>query len=207
MTKQVKEQIKAAAIIFVVIIAGVLVQGLYIRMKQAEDAVKGYERRSDKANHTIDSLSGLNAERMAQIEVLREQLEFNKQQYEANISAIDSLDRNGLRRAMHNLLASLTLVSLTTSEVRALLKLKAERDYLFKQVSVLTRNDSISQMIMRDQNKSIDEWKMIVVERDRTIEELKGDIETQTNRKKFWRTTTLVGLPSALIGGILIVLL
>jgi membrane protein involved in colicin uptake len=108
MTKQVKEQIKAAAIIFVVIIAGVLVQGLYIRMKQAEDAVKGYERRSDKANHTIDSLSGLNAERMAQIEVLREQLEFNKQQYEANISAIDSLDRNGLRRAMHNLLASLT---------------------------------------------------------------------------------------------------
>jgi hypothetical protein len=62
-------------------------------------------------------------------------------------------------------------------------------------------------MIMRDQNKSIDEWKMIVVERDRTIEELKGDIETQTNRKKFWRTTTLVGLPSALIGGILIVLL
>lgn len=100
-----------------------------------------------------------------------------------------------------------TLVSLTTSEVRALLKLKAERDYLFKQVSVLTRNDSISQMIMRDQNKSIDEWKMIVVERDRTIEELKGDIETQTNRKKFWRTTTLVGLPSALIGGILIVLL
>ena len=108
MTKQVKEQIKAAAIIFVVIIAGVLVQGLYIRMKQAEDAVKGYERRSDKANHTIDSLSGLNAERMAQIEVLREQLEFNKQQYEANISAIDSLDRNGLRRAMHSLLAELT---------------------------------------------------------------------------------------------------
>ena len=100
-----------------------------------------------------------------------------------------------------------TLVSLTTSEVRALLKLKAERDYLFKQVSVLTRNDSISQMIMRDQNKSIDEWKMIVVERDRTIEQLKGDVETQTNRKRFWRTTTLVGLPSALIGGILIVLL
>lgn len=108
MTKQVKEQIKAATIIFIVIIIGVLIQGLYIRMKQAEDAVKGYERRSDKANHTIDSLSGLNAERMAQIEVLREQLEYNKQQYEANISTIDSLDRNGLRRAMHSLLAELT---------------------------------------------------------------------------------------------------
>jgi hypothetical protein len=46
-----------------------------------------------------------------------------------------------------------------------------------------------------------------VVDRDRKIEDLKGDVETQTNRKKFWRTTTLVGLPSALIGGILIVLL
>lgn len=108
MTKQVKEQIKAASVIFVLIIVGILVQGLYIRMKQAEDAVKGYERRSEKASHTIDSLSGLNAERMAQIEVLRDQLEFNKQQYEANISAIDSLDRNGLRRAMHSLLAELT---------------------------------------------------------------------------------------------------
>lgn len=107
MTKQVKDQIKAAIVISVIILAGILVQGLYIRMKQAEDAVKGYERRSEKANHTIDSLSGLNAERMAQIEVLREQLEFNKQQYEANISAIDSLDRNGLRRAMHSLLAEL----------------------------------------------------------------------------------------------------
>lgn len=108
MTKQVKEQIKAAAIIIVVITLGICVQGLYIRMKQAEDAVKGYERRSDKANHVIDSLGGVNAERMAQIEFLREQLEFNKQQYEANISAIDSLDRNGLRRAMHSLLAELT---------------------------------------------------------------------------------------------------
>jgi hypothetical protein len=85
--------------------------------------------------------------------------------------------------------------------------LKAERDYLFKQVTLLTRGDSISQVVIKDQAKTIDEWKMIVVERDRTIENLKGDVEIQTNRKKFWRTTTLVGIPSALIGGILIVLL
>ncbi len=100
-----------------------------------------------------------------------------------------------------------TLVSLTTSEVRALLKLKAERDYLLKQVTLLTRGDSISQMVIVDQIKTIDEWKMIVAERDRTIQKLNGDVEKQTNRKKFWRTTTLVGIPSALIGGILIVLL
>jgi predicted nucleic-acid-binding protein len=100
-----------------------------------------------------------------------------------------------------------TLVSLTTSEVRALLKLKAERDYLVKQVSVLTRGDSISRVVIKDQIKTIDEWKMIVVERDRIIEKLNGDLEKQTSRKKFWRTTTLVGIPSALIGGILIVLL
>lgn len=106
-----------------------------------------------------------------------------------------------------NFQAKDTLVSLTTSEVRSLLKLKAERDYLLKQVTLLTRGDSISQMVINDQIKTIDEWKMIVVERDRAIEKLNGDIETQTNRKRFWRTTTLVGLPSALIGGILIVLL
>ena len=106
-----------------------------------------------------------------------------------------------------NLQAKDTLVSLTTSEVRSLLKLKAERDYLLKQVTLLTRGDSISQMVIKDQVKTIDEWKMIVVERDRSIEKLKGDVETQTNRKEFWRTTTLVGIPSALIAGILIVLL
>jgi hypothetical protein len=74
-------------------------------------------------------------------------------------------------------------------------------------VSVLTRGDSISQVVIKDQVRTIDEWKMIVVERDRQVEKLNGDLETQTNRKKFWRTTTLVGIPSALIGGILIVLL
>lgn len=106
-----------------------------------------------------------------------------------------------------NLQAKDTLVSLTTNEVRALLKLKAERDYLLKQVTLLTRGDSISQIVIKDQIKTIDEWKMIVAERDRTIEKLNGDVETQTNKKRFWRTTTLVGIPSALIAGILIVLL
>ena len=46
-------------------------------------------------------------QRMQEIAQLNVQLERNKERYEANISAIDSLDRNGLKRAMHNLLTSL----------------------------------------------------------------------------------------------------
>jgi hypothetical protein len=108
MTQQVKSQIKAAIIISVVIFIGVIIQCLYIRMKRAEDAVKGYERRADRATHVIDSLEATNAHRMLEIELLQKELTRNKEIYEANISAIDSLDRNGLRRAMHSLLAELT---------------------------------------------------------------------------------------------------
>jgi hypothetical protein len=108
MTRQVKDQIKAAIVISVAVIIGVCIQFLYIRAKQAEDAVKGYERRADRASHIIDSLEATNAHRMLEIDLLQKQLTQNKEVYEANISAIDSLDRNGLRRAMHSLLAELT---------------------------------------------------------------------------------------------------
>jgi hypothetical protein len=77
-------------------------------MRQAEDAVKGYERRADRATHVIDSLEATNAHRMLEIELLQKELTHNKEVYEANITTIDSLDRNGLRRAMHSLLAELT---------------------------------------------------------------------------------------------------
>jgi hypothetical protein len=108
MTEQVKDQIKAAIVISVVVFVGICIQCLYIRMKQAEDAVEGYERRADRASHVIDSLEATNAHRMLEIELLQKELKHNKEVYEANISAIDSLDRNGLRRAMHSLLAELT---------------------------------------------------------------------------------------------------
>jgi hypothetical protein len=108
MTRQAKEQIKAVAVMVVVILICITIQLLYIALKDSRKAIEGYERRADRANHVIDSLDATNAQRMIEIERLNVQLEHNKEIYEANISAIDSLDRNGLRRAMHSLLSELT---------------------------------------------------------------------------------------------------
>ena len=108
MTEQVKDQIKVAIVIAIGIFLCIFIQSMYIRIKDSEKVIEGYERRADRANHVIDSLGAVNAERMIQIELLYKEMSYNKEQYEANISAIDSLDRNGLRRAMHSLLAELT---------------------------------------------------------------------------------------------------
>ena len=108
MTQQAKNQIKGAAVIVVALTICITIQCLYIALKDSKKALDGYERRADRATHVIDSLEATNAQRMLQIEELNEQLERNKERYETNISAIDSLDRNGLRKAMHNLLTSLT---------------------------------------------------------------------------------------------------
>jgi hypothetical protein len=107
MTQQAKEQIKAAVIIIVALSICITIQLLYIALKDSKKAIEGYERRADRATHVIDSLEATNVQRMLEIEQLNVQLERNKERYEANISAIDSLDRNGLKRAMHNLLSSL----------------------------------------------------------------------------------------------------
>jgi ribosomal protein L19 len=80
---------------------------MYIRIKEDEKALEGYQRRAERATHVIDSLEATNVQRMQEIAQLNMQIEHNTQIYEANISAIDSLDRNGLRRAMHSLLAEL----------------------------------------------------------------------------------------------------
>ena len=108
MTQQAQNQIKAAVVIVVAITICATIQIMYIALKDSKKAIEGYERRADRATHVIDSLEATNVQRMLQIEELNQQLERNTQIYEANISAIDSLDRNGLRRAMHNLLTSLT---------------------------------------------------------------------------------------------------
>ena len=108
MTQQAKNQIKGIAVIVVALTICITIQCLYIALKDSKKAIEGYERRADRATHVIDSLEATNVQRMLQIEQLNQQLEQNKQIYEANISAIDSLDRNGLKRAMHNLLSSLT---------------------------------------------------------------------------------------------------
>ena len=108
MTHQTKTQIKLAVVFASAVFICILMQLMYIRIKEDEKALQGYERRADRATHVIDSLEATNAQRMLQIEELNVQLERNTQIYEANISAIDSLDSNGLRKAMHNLLTSLT---------------------------------------------------------------------------------------------------
>lgn len=107
MSPQTKDQIKVAVIFLSGIFICLLMQLMYIRIKDDEKALRGYERRADRATHVIDSLEATNVQRMQEIAQLNVQLERNKERYEANISAIDSLDRNGLRRAMHNLLSSL----------------------------------------------------------------------------------------------------
>ena len=108
MTQQAKNQIKGAAVIVVALTICITIQCLYIALKDSKKAIEGYERRADRATHVIDSLEATNVQRMLQIEELNQQLQQNKERYEANISAIDSLDRHGLKRAMHNLLSSLT---------------------------------------------------------------------------------------------------
>ena len=108
MTQQAKNQIKLAAVIVVTLSICISIQVMYIALKNSKKAIEGYERRADRATHVIDSLEATNAQRMLEIEQLNVQLERNTERYEANISAIDSLDRNGLRKAMHNLLSSLT---------------------------------------------------------------------------------------------------
>ena len=107
MTQETKNQIKLAVVFSAAVFICILMQGMYIRIKEDEKALDYYERRADRATHVIDSLEATNVQRMQEIAQLNMQIENNNKRYEANISAIDSLDRNGLRKAMHNLLSSL----------------------------------------------------------------------------------------------------
>ena len=108
MTQPTREQISGAVVIIIAVTICIFMQLMYIRIKEDEKALQGYERRAERATHVIDSLEATNVQRMEEIAQLNMQIEHNTKRYEANISAIDSLDRNGLKRAMHNLLTSLT---------------------------------------------------------------------------------------------------
>jgi ADP-ribosylglycohydrolase len=107
MTQPTREQISGAVVIIIAVAICIFMQLMYIRIKEDEKALDYYERRADRATHVIDSLEATNVQRMQEIAQLNMQIEHNTKIYEANISAIDSLDRNGLKRAMHNLLSSL----------------------------------------------------------------------------------------------------
>jgi subtilase family serine protease len=96
-----------------------------------------------------------------------------------------------------------TLVSLTTKEVRALLKLKAERDYLKTQFITLSKSDSISSIIIKDQQKSIDAWALTNEKTSQQLIKSQEQLHKEAARKESWRNAALIGIPISFVGGII----
>lgn len=92
--------------------------------------------------------------------------------------------------------ASDTIICLTESEVRALLKLKAERDYLKNQVVVILKADSLKSKVIIDNDKSI---KALQSE----LSKANNDLNEQIHKKEMWRDATLIGIPVSIIGGLI----
>jgi hypothetical protein len=100
-----------------------------------------------------------------------------------------------------------TLVSLTSSEVRALLKLKAERDYLKTQVVLLTKSDSLQSFVIKDQQKSINEYTVLNERMASNLSAAQEELNKQSARKESWRSTALIGIPISFVGGIIFTIL
>ena len=100
-----------------------------------------------------------------------------------------------------------TLVSLTSSEVRALLKLKAERDYLKTQVVLLTKSDSLQSFVIKDQQKSIDEYSLLNERMAINLSAAQQELNKEAARKQSWRSAALIGIPISFVGGIIFNLL
>lgn len=99
-----------------------------------------------------------------------------------------------------------TLVSLTSNEVRALLKLKAERDYLFNAVNICTKSDSVKAKVITDQQKSIDAWAVTNEKTAQQLVKAQDELYKEAARKEAWRSTALIGIPISFIGGIIFTL-
>jgi len=98
-------------------------------------------------------------------------------------------------------------VSLTTNEVRALLKLKAERDYLKEQVSLLSKSDSIASFVIKDQAKTIDAYTIANEQKAQQLVKVQQELYKETARKESWRSAALIGIPISFVGGIIFNLL
>jgi len=96
-----------------------------------------------------------------------------------------------------------TLVSLTSKEVRALLKLKAERDYLKIQFATLFKSDSISAIVIKDQQKTIDAWAITNEKTSQQLVKSQEELYKESARKQSWRNAALIGIPVSFIGGII----
>jgi hypothetical protein len=100
-----------------------------------------------------------------------------------------------------------TLVSLTTSEVRSLLKLKAERDYLKGQVVILSKSDSIASFVIKDQQKTIDAWAITNEKTSQELLKAQEQLYKEAARKESWRSAALIGIPISFVGGIIFTIL
>jgi len=100
-----------------------------------------------------------------------------------------------------------TLVSLTSSEVRALLKLKAERDYFKTQVVLLTKSDSLQSFVIKDQQKSIDEYSILNERMAINLSAAQQELNKEAARKQSWRSAALIGIPISFVGGIIFTIL
>jgi hypothetical protein len=99
-----------------------------------------------------------------------------------------------------------TLVSLTSKEVRALLKLKAERDYLYNAVNICTKSDSIKGKVIIDQAKTIDAWSITNEKTSKQLVKAQEDLYKEAARKESWRSTALIGIPISFVGGMIFTL-
>jgi hypothetical protein len=99
-----------------------------------------------------------------------------------------------------------TLVSLTSEQVRSLLKLKAERDYLKGQVGLLSKSDSIASFVIKDQAKTIDAWALTNEKTAQQLIKAQQELSTEAARKESWRSAALIGIPISFIGGIIFTL-
>lgn len=90
-----------------------------------------------------------------------------------------------------------TTICLTTAEMRALLKLKAERDYLKNQVVVILKADSLKSKVIIDNDKSI---KALQID----LNKANNDLNEQIHKKEMWRDATLIGIPVSIIGGLIL---
>jgi hypothetical protein len=100
-----------------------------------------------------------------------------------------------------------TLVSLTSSQVRALLKLKVERDYLKAQVGLLSKSDSIASFVIKDQQKTIDAYSIANEQKAQQLVKVQQELYKQAARKESWRSVALIGIPISFVGGIIFTIL
>ena len=100
-----------------------------------------------------------------------------------------------------------TLVTLTTEQVRSLLKLKAERDYLFNAVNICTKSDSVKGKVITDQQKSIDEYSLLNQRMASNLSAAQEELSKQSARKESWRNVALIGIPISFVGGIIFTIL